>query len=300
MTTSPVGQHSGKGVVVGVDGSASAKVAVDWAAREAALRDVVLTVVYVQSPPTVWMSPETPLPAGLVERGEEFGRRILDDAVEVARAATDSDSLQIDTEVVTGPTVPTLADLSKDARMIVVGSRGMGAVARRILGSASLGLLHHAQCPVAVIQDEDPLMPLPARAPVLVAIDGSPTSERATAVAFDEAARRGVDLIAVHAWRNWDFGQWPDLDIDEMQTRAEEVLSERLAGWGERYPDVTVERIVVCNNPAKAVLVESERAQLVVVGSHGRGGFAGMLLGSVSSAVVQASRMPVLVVRRSN
>jgi nucleotide-binding universal stress UspA family protein len=87
------------------------------------------------------------------------------------------------------------------------------------------------------------------------------------------------------------------IEWSALQTHAEEILSERLAGWQERYPDVTVHRAVVYDRPAAHLLDRSERAQLVVVGSHGRGGFAGMLLGSVSTAVAQAARAPVIVAR---
>ena len=130
-----------------------------------------------------------------------------------------------------------------------------------------------------------------------VGIDGSPASEAATALAFDEASRRGVELVALHAWS--DIAVFPALGMDwhNRESQGQEVLAERLAGWQEQYPDVPVKRLLVCDRPSRWLLEESERAQLVVVGSHGRGGFRGMLLGSVSSAVAQAATVPVIVVR---
>jgi Universal stress protein family len=106
-----------------------------------------------------------------------------------------------------------------------------------------------------------------------------------------------VALIALHAWS--DVGVIPILGMDwrTYQGEGEEVLAERLAGWQERYPDVHVSRRLVCDTTARWLIQESERAQLVVLGSHGRGGFGGMLLGAVSSAVAQSAKVPVIVVR---
>ena len=292
---------SGHGIVVGVDGSPASKVAADWAAREAAMRNVSLTLVHVI--PTVRMWPEEVPTALELERFyENQAEGFLRDARKVAEEATSgSEEIQLDTKLLTGAVLPSLVDLSKDAELVVVGCRGLGAIARRLLGSISWGLIHHAHCPVAVIHDEDPLMPYPVeQAPVVVGIDGSPASESATEIAFDEASRRGVELVAVHAWSDNTVYELPDDEWSRSLTeRAEEMLAERLAGWQERYPDVPVRRVVVRDRPANQLVDQADSAQLVVVGSHGRGGFAGMLLGSVSSAVAESARMPVIVARSS-
>ncbi|OBB59967.1 universal stress protein [Mycobacterium sp. 852013-51886_SCH5428379] len=281
------------GIVVGVDGSPPARVAVDWAARDAALHGVPLTLVYVMPDADARMWLDIPIPADFWHAAERDSRTILQDATELAREATAAHHITVSTRVVEGNAVAALVDLSKEAQLVAVGNRGLGKVGRALLGSVSSGVVHHAHCPVAVIHDEDPLMPQPDRAPVVVGIDGSPASERAVEIAFDEASRREVELVAVHAWNL----PGADEGADPPEAVAE-VLAERLAGWQERYPDVSVQRLLVRDHPAEALLAQSERAQLTVVGSHGRGGFAGMLLGSVSSALVQSARMPVIVARQ--
>lgn len=283
-------------IVVGVDGSSESKVAVDWAARDAALRGLPLKLVHVLTPPVVMAFPEVPMPPGYFDWQQEEGRKVLDAATETARAA--AADVEIVSEMVSGPAVPTLVEQSQDAEILVVGCRGRGALARAVLGSVSTGLVHHAHCPVAVIHDEDPLMAHPSKAPVVVGVDGSPASEDALRIAFEEASARGVDLLAVHAWSDDSVFEFPGTDWSTLQEMGEETLGERLAGWQERYPDVLVRRLVVADRPAHQLIEQSESAQLLVVGSHGRGGFAGMLLGSVGAAVVHSARMPVIVARR--
>ena len=118
------------------------------------------------------------------------------------------------------------------------------------------------------------------------------------AIAFDEASWRGVDLVALHVWSDADMSTVFGIDSSAVQSAADKTLAASLAGWQERYPKVTVQRVVEFERPVRHLLEQAEKAQLVVVGSHGRGGFAGMLLGSVSTAVAQEARVPVIVGRQ--
>ena len=288
------------GIVVGVDDSPATRVAVQWAARDAELRNIPLTLVHAVSPEvsTWWLKP--PALDRLMRWQQHYGRRLLDEALKVVEEASQGGGpAGVHTEILATAAVPTLIDLSKDAELMVAGSQGSGRWPGRLLGSVSSGLLRYAHCPVAIIPDEDPSTSHPAQAPVLVGIDGSPASELATAIAFDEASRRHVGLVALYAWSDLDVSEWPGIDWPATQSMAEEVLAERLAGWQEQYPDVQVRRTVVQAQPARQLVQRSEGAQLVVVGSRGRGGFAGMLVGSVGETVAQMARVPVIVARES-
>ncbi|MEZ0382372.1 MULTISPECIES: universal stress protein [Mycobacteriaceae] len=283
-------------ILVGVDGSPSSNAAVEWAARAAALHNLPLTLVHVLAPPVVMTFPETPMPPGYTEWQQEQGERQLREAVVIAE--TQGENLRVDAQLVVGSTVPMLVDATRDAARLVVGSRGHGLLRRSLLGSVSSSLVRHAHCPVVVVHEPDPDSdPHSDTAPVVVGIDGSPVSEAATELAFAEASLRGVELVAVYAWHDSGMLDFPGIDLAAMASDGELALAERLAGWRERYPDVTVRRVVVCDRPADQLIEQSKQAQLVVVGSHGRGGFTGMLLGSVSQAVVQSAHAPVLVVR---
>jgi nucleotide-binding universal stress UspA family protein len=287
------------GIVVGIDDSPAARVAVQWAAREAELRNIPLTLVHAVSPEvSTWL--KTPLPAGVMRWQQDHGRRLVDEALKLVEEASEGGGpAGVQTEILTSAAVPTLIDLSKEAQMVVAGSQGSGRWPGRLIGSVSSALLRHAHCPIAIIHDEDPSVSHPSQASVLVGIDGSPASELATAIAFDEASRRHTGLIALHAWSDLDVSEWPGVDWPATQSMAEEVLAERLAGWQEQYPDVQVSRTIVQAQPARQLVQQSEQAQLVVVGSRGRGGFAGMLVGSVGETVAQMARVPVIVARES-
>lgn len=283
-----------RGIVVGVDGSAESDAAVAWATHEAIMRSLPLTLLHVVTPLEAgW--PPGPLTDGMPQWQADAAQDVLERARAVVDSSRDgAPSPTVHTELAYSQVIATLIGAANGSWMTVVGSTGLGAIGRLLLGSVSTALLHHAHGPVAIIHTGQEFA---ADAPVVVGIDGSPASESATALAFDEASRRGAPLVALHAWS--DVGVMPILNMDwhEYERQGHEILAERLAGYQEQYPDVSIHRQLVCDQPARWLAKAAEQAQLVVVGSRGRGGFASQLLGSVSSAVAQSVRIPVIVVR---
>ena len=280
-------------IVVAVDGSPHSDAAIAWAAREGALRTAAVTLVHVVAPMV-----NTPLGGAakttVDDRLTADGHAVLAAAEALFRA--DAPDVEVRTTILVAPVLPALIDASAGAQLIAVGSRGHGALERLLMGSVSTGLVHHAQCPVAVIPGRETV---PNRHPVLLGVDAAPASERAIAVAFEEAAQRGADLVALHAWS--DVGIMPVVGTDRWYAYEADVaarLAEHLAPWQEKYPDAHLTRRVVCDVAAHALFFESRYAQLVVVGSRGQGGFVGLQLGSVASAIVHASATPVIVVRQ--
>lgn len=284
------------GIVVAVDGSESSAAALRWSARESASHRIPVVLVHVLSTDVtaVWASavPAAPLPAEYFEGREAQARDVLSEAEALVK---DAGATHITTKLIHAAPVPALVEASTEADMVVVGSRGHSAVQRLLLGSVSTGVLHHARCPVAVVGADADLDRHDA--PVVVGVDGSRASGEAVAIAFEEASVRGVELVALHSWSDRNESLHPYVEWEGVRAQAEETLAISLAGFCERYPDVTVHREVVFDRPAEHLLERSESAQLLVVGSRGRGGFAGMLLGSVSTAVAQAARTPVIVAR---
>lgn len=288
-------------VVVGVDGSASSTGAVRWATHAAVARRAPLLLVSSQLGPD---SCGGGVPPGFFAFQEAAGARRLADAAAVA--AAESTDVTVRTELRTTPAIPALLEHSDTARMVVLGARGHGELGGGSLGSVTVAVATHARCPAVVVRGLPDAGQPQLDGPVVVGVDGSANSEPALAAAFGEASLRGAELVAVHAWTDLSLaavhtldgnGNGERMDWPTVQAAQEALLAESLAGWGGTYPDVPVRRVVVQDRPVRHLLAESENAQLLVVGSHGRGGFASMLMGSTSRALLQAVDRPLMIVR---
>ncbi|GIF18825.1 nucleotide-binding universal stress UspA family protein [Actinoplanes tereljensis] len=201
--------------------------------------------------------------------------------------------------LVDGAPAPVLLGESRNAVLLVIGDRGLGGFGSLMLGSVALHTTAHAACPVLVVRGQER-----ATGPVVVGIDGSPGSELAVSFAVEEAARRKTGLTAVHAWDSFDArGQKDALPLvyepGALEGEEHRLLSEALAGWGQQYPEVAILQELVRGRPAAILIERSQNAQLLVIGSRGRGGFTGLMLGSVTQTVLHHAGCPVAVVRAS-
>jgi nucleotide-binding universal stress UspA family protein len=281
-------------ILVGYDGSTCGGSALRWALAEAARRSAPVRLVYVHE----WAVDTRPVPAGSTWPHPGI-RRHMAEAVDRAAATARSDRPEVilTASVIDGPTVPTLRKLSEKARLLVVGCRGLGGFTGLLAGSVATGVAAHARCPVVVVRG----CARPAL-PVAVGLDDSPDADQAVGLAFDQAAARGVGLVAVRGWqpapvpRSDDAG--PLVFDAEALAAAERRLSEHaLLAWQEKYPQVPVTMLLRADRAAGALVAASTGAQLLVVGARGRGGFAGLPLGSATRQVIDHSRCPVLIVR---
>lgn len=277
-----------RAVVVGVDGTHSAQCAVRWGAAEASRRRVPLRLVTAYGWP-----PERRFEGlDVALDGDQQSDRVrgeLAGAAAIAELA--APGVRIERQATAGHPVSVLVDESGRAQLIVVGDRGAGRVEAAVAGSVAVAVATHATCPVVVVRGCERELWEVATRPVVVGVDGSATGEAAIAFAFETASARGVSLVAVHAWPD----RTPDRPVTDSAER--ELLSQRLAGWTEKYPDVRVSQVVTRSRPADGLLARAATAQLVVVGSRGWSGFSGLVLGSVSHALVHRSPCPVAVVR---
>ncbi|WP_232021202.1 MULTISPECIES: universal stress protein [Pseudonocardia] len=277
-------------IVVGVDGSDAALDAVRWAAAEAAHRHAELHLLYAFDIAGLYADAAVaPLLDDVEAAVREEARTILDAARSVA--AETAPAVPVETRQDTEAPSSVLHEASRTASLLVLGSSGRGRIGTA-LGSVTLAVASHAQCPVAVVRGT-------AResAPVLVGVDGGPLSDAALEHAFEAASAHGAGLVALYAWHD---GRSPALRaagaFDRLRDAEERALAERLAGWSERYPDVAVERVVERSEPSRALAQRSTGARLVVVATRGRGGFTGLLLGSTGLSLIQHADCPVLLV----
>lgn len=292
------------GVLVGVDGSPEAHAALRWGLREAQLRGVGLTAI------GAWL-PITPLPlsGGAAEEEitihEDASRAHVNDAF---AAIGDTGGVEVTREIVRGPAAATLLERSSEADVIVLGSRGLGGFGDLLLGSVSRQVTSHSDCPVVVIPPTDETdaeaEPSDEAGRVVVGVDTANTAAGALGFAFEQAARRGVGLTAIHTWEpavaDATLIGTPVVtlfeDVGDDEVRATATL---LKTWRERYPEVDVRQRVVAGRPAPELINSSAGAELLVVGSRGRGGFVGLLLGSTSHTVLHHAKCPVAVVRNA-
>ncbi|NES12814.1 MULTISPECIES: universal stress protein [Micromonospora] len=264
-------------VVVGVDGSPEATRALRQAVRAAVWRRLPLRVVHA----FIWPLFNVPLDqpkfgppeSGLRNQAERLAR----DAAEQARA--EAPGIEVTAVVVDGAPAPVLAGEAETATMVVIGNRGLGGFSGLLLGSVALQVTPHAASPVLVVRGEPD-----QGGPVVVGMDGSPHSAIAVGLAFEEAHLRRTTLRAIHAG-------------GELGRSAARLLTDSLTQWADRYPEVPVEQLQSTDQPAAALVHAARDAQLVVVGARGRGGFTGLLLGSVSQAVLYHAPCPVAIVR---
>jgi nucleotide-binding universal stress UspA family protein len=290
-------------IVVGVDDSPPSYAALDWAIAEATRRHIPLRLVHVVESPSHGLVPPVrhaagPASLGLPSRAAEALRtleRACETIPDVTIASIDGDPASV------------LIQESAHASLVVVGNRGLGGFRGLLAGSVSVQTAAHARCPVVVVRPHLPesASPGPERhgvGRIVVGTDCSERSDRAVAFAFAEAEARGIGLTVVHAWRypvssspgEMVFAVVNRTDLADMEN---DLVAKSFAEHREAHPGVPVQQVLAQGNATGVLVHESFGADLLVVGSRGHGGFAGLLLGSVSDAVIRHAGCPVAVVR---
>lgn len=281
-------------VVVGVDESAGANQALAWAIDEARSRRLALRLVCAYG--SVLNYGGLAMYGNLPPVDPSLARQVTTDLLgqAVAHVKELAPDLDVTTCVVDDDAAHALIEESSRASLIVLGSRHLASVGSVLLGSVSAAVSARAACPVVVLRGPAGLADEPTT--VVVGVDGHASSEGVIEFAFDYASRRSVPLNAVLCWH-------PDR-LAEMMWRAEPPapekarawLSEALAGWQEKYPDVVVQSAVVRDHPIAGLVAASAAQDLLVVGSRGRHALAGTLLGSVSQGVLHHATCPIALV----
>ncbi|MGV9981844.1 universal stress protein [Micromonospora wenchangensis] len=280
-------------VVVGVDGSPASLAAAEQAAHAAVLRGVPLHLVHGYLHPLGYGVPLNPYDLGVPAPSQEAQRMLERTAAELADRWS---GLTVQARQVAGGAGATLVEESRRAGLVVVGSRGLGGFTGLLLGSVGAQVAAHAHCPVLVVRPETPAGS--PDGPVLVGVDGSPAAGMAADQAAAEAVRRGVPLVLVHVGPTPPDRDGADAEQAEAGYRAHAVrlLAEASAAVRADHPDVVLrEHPVRAVGVAQGLVEASATASVLAVGTRGRGGFTGLLLGSVSQAVVQHAHCPVLV-----
>ena len=292
MSNKPVPRGA---VVVGVDGSPSSDLALDWAVKECARRGLPLHIIHAFPHGYPMTNTGIGYSTGSVRQRADSVR--TDAIVRAHRANPELVTTWSDPALGAAPALVSASD-SADTVVVGASSRNAGGL---LLGAISVQVAAHARCPVVVVHDTSATS-APEGAPVVVGVDGSALSKNAIAYAYAQASARGVGLTVVHGWwLEYVEGSststiW-SVDWQKFAEEEQALVAESLAGWQEKYPDVEVRRHSVRGVPVEALVRQSENACLVVVGTRGRGGFAGLLLGSVSQGVMHKAHCPVAIVR---
>jgi nucleotide-binding universal stress UspA family protein len=285
-------------IVAGVDGSVAGDDAARWAAEEAARRHCELRLVHAyELPPNAGYPEWNAYPDDLRPVLRDMGQQMVDRLA--AELQTTYPELAISSRVRYERSIVVLREESDHALLSVVGSGDTSRIYGVLLGSVALAIASTNPAPVAVIHHGQTPR---TTGPVVVGVDGSHTSDAAISFAFQAASVRGTNLVAAHVWADTIAPGTRTLEnvlIDPARIEQEEqaLLAERIAGWSDKYPDVSVQQTILKGRAVTELLDQTKQAQLLVVGSHGRGGFAGMLLSSTSHSLILHSDCPVVVVR---
>lgn len=288
-----------KPVVAGVDGSEESLQAVEWAAMEAKRHSSPLRIISAPAPmPRLLARHAAPEMVAVALRG--ISERALDMAT--TRAQEVAPGLPAETELLSGPPAVAVAEAGSDASMLVVGSRGAGGFAAMVLGSVSRYVAARAQCPVVVVRQAT----MAVHREIAVGIRDPYEISQTLAFAFEEAAMRRADLVAVHAWV-WlpsalhlpvpgDAAELPPADREQISAEAAASLAAALGEWRDKHPGVGVRQDIIHGHPARVLASYSARADLVVIGRHAHPGGEGPGIGSTQHAVLGHADGPVAVV----